>query len=423
MSLSDRFLKSCEENDLEDVKNCLDAGVDVNTVSEEDEEVFTATWSGLTIAAKQGYSDLLELLLSQPGIDVNIQTNHYHYMCPDWTPLMFACHEGNHEILRKLLQVPGVNVNHMDGSRWTAQHEAAAWGHSECLKELAKMPGVEWNGVGPNGRTPLFEALYSSNPDCVRIILAQPGLDLTVKDEDDLSLTEAAVTSLDIGEEFEEIVEILADVPGVDLNVKMSIGLSPIQFCLLWHVLGWGDTEKLKVLVKSRRVDVNIQNDAGITPILWCLKLRSKLKTKVGEEIAKKALKISISDEDGVEETLNIPDGKNVEEASKILLDCPRVELSSAITWAREKNKMSIVKEVGEVLESRAADAKNKLMRSWRGRFPFRAGGLRMDEMLMMKTRLQLKNFRKEIDESAKKRVGSNNDDDHEEKRLKRGAS
>ena len=88
MSLSDRFLKSCEENDLEDVKNCLDAGVDVNTVSEEDEEVFTATWSGLTIAAKQGYSDLLELLLSQPGIDVNIQTNHYHYMCPDWTPLM-----------------------------------------------------------------------------------------------------------------------------------------------------------------------------------------------------------------------------------------------------------------------------------------------------------------------------------------------
>ena len=143
MSLSDRFLKSCEKNDLEDVKNCLDAGVDANTVSEQDEEGFTATWSGLTIAAKKGYPDLLALLLSQPGIDVNIQTNHYYYVCPDWTPLMFTCHEDNHEIVKRLLQVPGVNINHKDDADWTAQHEAAAGGHSECLKELAKMPGVE----------------------------------------------------------------------------------------------------------------------------------------------------------------------------------------------------------------------------------------------------------------------------------------
>ena len=84
---------------------------------------------------------------------------------------------------------------------------------------------------------------------------------------------------------------------------------------------------------------------------------------------------------------------------------------------------MNIVKQLGEVLESRAADAKNKLKRSWRGLCPFRAGGLRMDEMLMMKTRLQLKKFRHEIDQSAQKRDGSNNNDDHEEKRLKGGVS
>ena len=393
MSLSDRFLKSCEKNDLEDVKNCLDAGVDVNTVSEQDEEGFTATWSGLTIAAKKGYPDLLALLLSQPGIDVNIQTNHYYYVCPDWTPLMFACHEDNHEIVKRLLQVPGVNINHKDDADWTAQHEAAAGGHSECLKELAKMPGVEWNGVGPNGRTPLFEALHSGNPDCVRIILAQPGLDLTVKDEDSLSLTEVAVTSLLIYGEFGEIVEILVDVPGVDLNAKMSGGLTPIQHCLAYNVFGWGDTKKFEILVNSPRVDVNIQNDAGITPIVWCL------------------------------QSLSETEDEAVEEAFKILLSSPRVELSFAITWAREQNQMNIVKQLGEELESRAADAKNKLKRSWRGLCPFRAGGLRMDEMLMMKTRLQLKKFRHEIDQSTQKRDGSNNNDDHEEKRLKGGVS
>ena len=46
-----------------------------------------------------------------------------------------------------------------------------------------------------------------------------------------------------------------------------------------------------------------------------------------------------------------------------------------------------------------------------------------MDEMLMMKIRLQLKQFRHEIDQSAQKRDGSNNNDDHEEKRLKGGVS
>ena len=48
-----------------------------------------------------------------------------------------------------------------------------------------------------------------------------------------------------------------------------------------------------------------------------------------------------------------------------------------------------------------------------------------MDEMLMMKIRLQLKKFRHEIDQPAQKRDGdvSNNNDDHEEKRLKGGVS
>ena len=115
---------------------------------------------------------------------------------------MFACHEDNDEIVMRLLQVPGVNINHKDDADWTPQHEADAGGHSECLKELAKMPLFAIVRGTPQ---------CSGNPDCVRIILAQPGLDLTVKDEDSLSLTEVAVTSLLIYGEFGEIVEILVD--------------------------------------------------------------------------------------------------------------------------------------------------------------------------------------------------------------------
>ena len=72
MSLDERFLKSCWENVLEDVKDCLEEGVYVNTVGAvESVRVPSeggATWSGLTIAAVKDYRDLLDLLLSQPGI-------------------------------------------------------------------------------------------------------------------------------------------------------------------------------------------------------------------------------------------------------------------------------------------------------------------------------------------------------------------
>ena len=86
MSLNVRFLKSCAENDLEDVKDCLEEGVYVNTVGAvESVRVPSeggATWSGLTIAAWKDYRDLLDLLLSHPGIDVNLPTEPYYSEYP-----------------------------------------------------------------------------------------------------------------------------------------------------------------------------------------------------------------------------------------------------------------------------------------------------------------------------------------------------
>ena len=66
--LSYLFITSCEENNIKKVEACITLGVDVNTVSED------GTWSGLTIAAHKNYIKLLDLLLSQPAIDVNLAT-------------------------------------------------------------------------------------------------------------------------------------------------------------------------------------------------------------------------------------------------------------------------------------------------------------------------------------------------------------
>ena len=65
---SNEFLRHCRDNNLAGVRHCLSRGVDVNTVSEDGE------WSGLTIAAENNYTELLEILLSHPDIKINKTT-------------------------------------------------------------------------------------------------------------------------------------------------------------------------------------------------------------------------------------------------------------------------------------------------------------------------------------------------------------
>ena len=69
IELNEDFLNNCERNNLEEVKSCLSQGADVNTVSED------GRWSGLTIAAHKNNTELLDILLSQPDIEINKTTD------------------------------------------------------------------------------------------------------------------------------------------------------------------------------------------------------------------------------------------------------------------------------------------------------------------------------------------------------------
>ena len=104
------FLSLCQENDVEKVIYCIKLGVNVNTVSEDKK------WSGLVIAAKNNFPEILEILLSQPGIDVNLKSD------TKCSPLMFACAAGHHEIVWRLLQAPDIDTSHKDYWGNTALH-------------------------------------------------------------------------------------------------------------------------------------------------------------------------------------------------------------------------------------------------------------------------------------------------------------
>ena len=377
MSLRERFLNACWDSDLVNVKDCLKKGVDVNTVGVSQSALGRGwdTWSGLKVAAFKDYPELLDLLLSQPGINVNLPTRHVRSFGSEWTPLMFACQMGNHEIVRKLLQMPGIDILNKDDDGWTALHVAANWGNSKCLEELAKVPGLEWSCKDIDGQTPLYLALLNGHPDCVRIIASQPRVDVAVKTNHGQTLVEAALEDYDDedlsnGMPWHESIKILADVHEVDWNVKMSTGDTPIMHCL-----NHGNTNMLEILAKSPWANLNIQDDDGDTPVIWCLK-------------------------------------NEMMEGLRILLDCPRVELGSAITWALEKKQMNIVERLGQALGRRQVDAKNRFNMSWRGGASGSAG--MREEMSKIKIRLQLESYRKKIYQSAQKMVESNNN--YEEK-------
>ena len=107
-TLRDKFFESCDHNDVYKVKHSMALGANVNWKRDSD------GWSGLHIAALMNYGELLELLLSQPGVDVNITDKRNE------TPLMVACDRGHENIVRRLCQVNGIDPNIRDVDGYTA---------------------------------------------------------------------------------------------------------------------------------------------------------------------------------------------------------------------------------------------------------------------------------------------------------------
>ena len=266
--LSDKFLKSCQNNNLEDVKACIQLKVDVNVKRKDCSKYF-----GLSYAAWYNFPDLCDVLLSHPSIDVNNKGGGY-----DGTALMRSCGRGYSSITQKLLASHDIDVNCQDSFGRTAAMWAVANNHPDCVQLLSHRQDVNWNLQDIVGETAAMRGVYSNRVTCIEILTHVAGVDWNIK-----NIYGESCLTLALEGNKTEIVQLLLSVPSLVLNIeelkKVNLYTAAVEECRKYVTgLQEKDNKKMtdfdspivfaikhqrlsiaKMLAESSGVDINLE--------------------------------------------------------------------------------------------------------------------------------------------------------------------
>ena len=185
------FLRACEVNDVDTVLAHIQSDPDlVNVVSED------GHCSALILAIRHGHDELLEILLTQPNIDINRSVNlrGSGVVFLHVTPLHYACMKNKASVVARLLQFPELDLVARDNRGSTPAYWAVANGSRECLDLLAGDRRVDWwNYRSMSGKTPLYVAIYHGHVHIVQILLSIKDQDFCVKNDEEDTLAMLAV--------------------------------------------------------------------------------------------------------------------------------------------------------------------------------------------------------------------------------------
>ena len=140
------FVSMCARGEVEGVREALEKGVDVNSRGEKQE-------TGLLGAAILGHEEVVEVLLAQPGVDVNCRDD-MGYTALHWASGsgQWVCQGSSVGMLRRLLAMPGVEVNLRDVLGMTPLMWAMAYGREEAVRVLVEVEGISLDTRDIEGR-------------------------------------------------------------------------------------------------------------------------------------------------------------------------------------------------------------------------------------------------------------------------------
>lgn len=260
--------------------------------------------TALMRAAKDGHTEIVKILLAQPGVRVDEKDPLGH------TALMLAAIEGRSEVVRLLLEAKS-DANSADAEGETALHLAAYFGRTKTAQALLD-GGADVNRRDKTGAVPLLRAVKGGRASTVAVIASYRDVDLNAKNPDGTTaLIEAARSDRDFG-----IVAVLLehgadkDLAGgyKDYDGRVIVDFTPLLVSVLSKnvpaakallekgadanrrdqdgntalILAIsGRNQELALMITAYKgADLNAKNNKGITPLIAAVVARDSACVK-----------------------------------------------------------------------------------------------------------------------------------------------
>ena len=212
--------------------------------------------TGVHIAAYLGLGEVVMTLIKN-GHDLDLGDSDSR------TPLSFAAENGHEAVVELLLTQAGVNPDSRDSiSGQTPLSWATKKGHKAVVELLLAQDGVDPDAKGDNGRTPLSWAAQSGHGAVVELLLAQDGVN---PDSNDIYGQTPLSWAAENG--HGAVVELLLAQDGVDPDSKDSGGRTPLSWAA-----GKGHRAVVELLLAQDGVDPDPMDFYGQTPLSWAAK-------------------------------------------------------------------------------------------------------------------------------------------------------
>jgi ankyrin repeat protein len=206
-SIRDSIFNAVKANDVNTVKEWLDAGGNVNAVDKWGQNI-------LLRACIDNAYDVAKLSLEY---DAEINCLDYN----NNTPLMMATYANNIQLIQFLL-MNGADLNAVNCAGKSSLHEAVKFNYIETTKALVES-GAEIESRDTLYQTPIF---YALSPDHIEILelLINSGANIFATDINGRTLLHAAA-SINNTEAIELLIE-----HGLDIKAEDNKGLTPLEY-------------------------------------------------------------------------------------------------------------------------------------------------------------------------------------------------
>ena len=151
-------------NQLKKIKSLL-----ANSAIEKVNKIANDGYTPLYAAVEIGDTNLVELLLAKPGINVNQPTRDGK------TPLHFAIMTDNIAVVNLLLAKPGIDVNQPTRD---VLYILTMTDKPKMMRLLLEKSDINVNQPTRDGHTPLYTAAEIGNTNALNLLLAHPRIDV-----------------------------------------------------------------------------------------------------------------------------------------------------------------------------------------------------------------------------------------------------